>query len=127
MTSRIAFIIEDDVEMADCLELMAKNAGISQIFRFEEVISAIEATNEVLPDVILLDVLLTGPNGFALLNELASYSDTARIPIILLSSLNFVGRDLGAYNIVQIFDKAEMRPTEIMAAIKNAVELTYAS
>lgn len=127
MTSRIAFIIEDDVEMADCLELMAKNAGINQIFRFEEVISAIEATNEVLPDVILLDVLLTGPNGFALLNELASYSDTARIPIILLSSLNFVGRDLGAYNIVQIFDKAEMRPTEIMAAIKNAVELTYAS
>lgn len=112
--------------MADCLELSARAAGIEQVYRFEEVIGAAQATNEVVPDVILLDVLLSGPNGFTLLNELASYSDTARVPVILISSLNFQGQDLRHYNIIKILDKATMLPADVMAAIKSAQELVNA-
>lgn len=122
----VAFIIEDDMAMADCLELSARAAGIEQVYRFEEVIGAAQATNEVVPDVILLDVLLSGPNGFTLLNELASYSDTARVPVILISSLNFQGQDLRHYNIIKILDKTTMLPADVMAAIKSAQELVNA-
>ena len=44
--------------------------------------------------MIFLDILLTGPDGFTFLNELISYSDTAKIPIVIVSSLDFSGKDL---------------------------------
>ncbi len=125
--NEVIFIIEDDSEMADCLELDARCAGFNQIYRFEEVISAIEATNSVLPAVILLDVLLTGPNGFTLLNELASYSDTAKIPIVLISSLDFENRDLRHYNVIKCFNKATMLPGELINTLSSIRSLAYAS
>ena len=120
----LIYIIEDEPIMADCIAsaIMGIAEGSNDIAVFNDGVSAMEAVNERLPDVILLDIMLTGPNGFAFLNEMISYPDTAKIPVILISSLDLSKRDLSHYGVVQTLDKAKMTPEDIYAAIKSALQ-----
>ena len=103
------FIIEDDEMMAECL------AGYcdSEVKIFHNAIDAMNDIDNGLPDLIFLDILLSGPDGFTFLNELASYSDTLNIPVVIVSSLNLNNLDLSSYNIVGILNKDTMMPKEV--------------
>ena len=105
------YIIEDDEIMAECVARACK----TETKIFENAIAAMDAVTEELPDLIFLDILLTGPDGFTFLNELVSYEDTAKIPVVVISSLNFKGQDLSPYGVVGILDKTTMLPEEIRA------------
>ena len=104
------FVIDDDRIMAECVVRAAKKPA-------KTFTNAIDAMNMIsdgeLPDMIFLDILLDGPDGFTFLNELISYDDTARIPIVIISSLNFGDRDLSIYGVVGILNKETMTPKEI--------------
>jgi len=75
------------------------------------------------PDVIVLDVLLTGNTGFTLLHELQSYGDTGQIPIILSTSLasEINLEDVKPYGVKRILDKATMKPDTIVAAVRSVL------
>lgn len=104
------FIIDDDKIMANCIARAIKVD--SRIF--SNAISAMEAiSNGEVPDMIFLDVLLDGPDGFTFLNELVSYSDTKEIPIVIVSSLDFSKRNLLNYGVVGFLNKDSMTPEEI--------------
>lgn len=104
------FIIEDDEIMAECIE----RAVSVKVRIFSNGISAMEAISEgVLPDLIFLDILLDGPDGFTFLNELVSYPDTAKIPIVIVSSLDFSKKEITPYRIVGVLNKDSMTPEEI--------------
>ena len=85
--------------------------------------NALTAMQEIsegeIPDLIFLDILLDGPNGFTFLNELISYEDTAKIPVVIVSSLDFVGQDLSTYGVVGILHKETMRPEDIGEYVKK--------
>lgn len=103
------FVIDDDVVMARLIaDATKKEAKI-----FSNAIEAISALDDGLPDLIFLDVLLTGPDGFTFLNELVSYSDTAKIPVVIVSSLDFSNKDLGVYGVVGVLSKDTMTPKDI--------------
>ena len=103
------FVIDDDVVMA---KLIA-DATKKETRIFSNAIEAINALDDGLPDLIYLDILLTGPDGFTFLNELISYSDTAKIPIVIVSSLDFANRDLSVYGVVGVLNKDSMTPKDI--------------
>ena len=118
------FIIEDEPMMAECLERAVRRASSScQIQTFTDAIAAMSALAESLPDLILLDVLLDGPNGFTFLNELVSYPDTARIPVIIASSLDLSGQDLSSYGVVAFLHKDTMTPATIASAVQQALAI----
>lgn len=121
----LIYIIEDEPILADCiaLGLDEQAKGEYRINTYNNAISAIEAMNDEVPDVILLDVLLGGPDGFTMLNELISYPDTARIPVVIITSLKLQLSGLEHYGVVEILDKAKMTPEDIYAATKNALEI----
>lgn len=104
------YIIEDDKTFAKCLELFCRPKATKT---FDNVIDAIDLIDKQFPDLIFLDIMLTGPDGFTFLNELASYQDTAKIPIVIVSSLNFENRDLSIYGVVGILNKDTLTPKEI--------------
>ena len=110
------FVIDDDKIMAECIAHALGEGALT----FS---NAIEAMNEigdgVVPELIFLDVLLDGPDGFTFLNELASYTDTARIPVVLVSSLDFSGQDLSSYGVVGVLDKSKMKPEDIKRYVKE--------
>ena len=110
------FIIEDDFTFASCLK---KYCGKKETKIFSNIIDAINEIDENFPDLIFLDILLTGPDGFTLLNELASYPDTSKIPIVIVSSINFEGKDLSIYGVVDTFNKETLTPKEIEKYVKR--------
>lgn len=126
-----AFIIEDDLMMSECVERALEQAlptsdnHVEQEHKILKITNAIEAMsllNEDLPDLIFLDVLLNGPDGFSFLNELISYNDTAKIPVVIMTSLNLEKYDLDHYNIKHIFQKETMTPQQI---VEVAVEILH--
>ncbi|MBQ2695215.1 response regulator [Candidatus Saccharibacteria bacterium] len=106
------FIIDDDKIMAECV---SRAVGDVDKIRFFD--NAIEAMNEiasgVMPKLIFLDILLNGPDGFTFLNEMVSYKDTAQIPVVVISSLDFGVDNLEMYGVVGILNKDTMLPKEI--------------
>ncbi len=116
--SKQIFIIEDDPAMASCLAIAAAPYDTS-IFR--DGVSAMAALDHHIPNLILLDIMLVGPDGFTLLNELISYNDTMHIPIIIVSSLNLADQDLSHYGVVAILNKETMTPTIIREEISRAI------
>ena len=63
--------------------------------------------------MVFLDILLDGPDGFTFLNEMASYTDTAKVPIVVVTSLDLAGNDLTSYGVVGVLQKDRMVPREI--------------
>lgn len=110
------FVIDDDEIMAECIG----NAVRGEVLEFSNGYDAMNAIIEgKIPDLIFLDILLDGPDGFTLLNELISYDDTAKIPVVVVTSLNLAGKDLSVYGVVKILSKDEMTPKDIKRCVEE--------
>ena len=103
------FIIDDDEIMADCIATATRKE--TKIFK--NAIEAMNAIDENTPSLIFLDILLDGPDGFTFLNELLSYPDLVKIPIVIVSSLDVKSYNLKNYNIVKVLDKTTMQPKDV--------------
>lgn len=113
------FIIDDDREFAECVARQVRAFSGDTVAIFGNGIEAIAAMDEDVPKLIFLDILLDGPDGFTFLNELMSYEDTKTIPVVVMSSLKFTGKNLENYGVVKVLDKAEMTPVEIKEVIRE--------
>jgi len=121
---RPIFIIEDDPDFAEIYQKhLKRNFPEIPLQIFYNAIEANTAFSELreeeLPSLIILDVLLTGPDGFTLLNELLSYPETSQIPVLLISSLNLGQMSLQAYNVRAILNKETFTPADFVTKIKD--------
>lgn len=114
-------IVDDDQMMSECLSYVLPEHKVQTC---TDAIVALDLINQCLPDVLILDILLDGPDGFSLLNELLTYSDTAKIPVVIVSSLDLSSQDLLHYGVVAVLHKETMTPATLQAAIQEA--LTHA-
>lgn len=115
-------IVEDDDWLAEQHVRTLGGAGI----RAEAVphaLAAIDSIDHTLPDALVLDVLLAGPNAFTLLHELQSHADLASIPVILCtnSADQLASEDIAAYGVARVLDKSTMLPGDLVAAVKKVL------
>lgn len=111
------YVIDDDEIMCECIVRACEDENVQT---FSNAIEAMAAMSESkIPNLIFLDIMLDGPDGFTFLNELMSYSDTAHIPVVVVSSLDFKGKDLSEYGVVGKLDKATMVPQEIKKYVRE--------
>ena len=90
LTGKKILIVEDDAFLhnllADKLEQLRKNGiEVYPTFSGKE---ALEKAKEVHPDVVLLDVVLPGMNGFEVLEALRKDPELKDVSVIILSNLN---------------------------------------
>ena len=128
-TTRPIFIIEDDPDFAEIYQKhLKRNFPEIPLQIFYNAIEAnaafSELSEEELPSLIILDVLLTGPDGFTLLNELLSYPETSQIPILLISSLNLGQMSLHAYNVRAILNKETFTPADFVNQVQDILKST---
>ena len=111
------FVIDDDEIMAECI---AKATSSGDVLIFTNAIDAMQKISDgKIPELIFLDILLDGPDGFTFLNELISYEDTAKIPIVMVSSLDFGNKDLSTYGVVGMLNKDTMKPEDIKEYVRK--------
>jgi two-component sensor histidine kinase/DNA-binding NarL/FixJ family response regulator len=80
-------IVDDDVRNLKLLEAILTAEGHSTIgaTNGEE---ALRLTAEVEPDLILLDIMMPGVDGFSILHKIKSSADTMNIPVVMVTSLH---------------------------------------
>ena len=128
-TPRPIFIIEDDPDFAEIYQKhLKRNFPEIPLQIFYNAIEAnaafSELSEEELPSLIILDILLTGPDGFTLLNELLSYPETSQIPVLLISSLNLGQMSLQAYNVRAILNKETFTPADLVNQVQDILKST---
>lgn len=114
-------LIEDDHWLGDSYGRMLKRSGY-EVIRSDTAEAAMQSVEESMPDCIIADVMLEGHTVFSLLNELQSYDDTRRIPVVLCSNLDhdmLSQARLHHYGVVSILDKATLTPDSLELAIKE--------
>lgn len=111
-------ILDDDAVTGRCVKRTIKKHGYTGHL-YDNVIEAVASLSETLPKIIFMDPLLTGPDGFTLLNELASYPDTQDIPVVIYSEKDFTPYDLSAYHVVGVLNKTTMRPEDLQSFLEG--------
>ena len=77
--------IEDDDDIRQVVSLLLSSQGI-QVHAFSTSEQAIEAATELQPDLVLLDVMMAGRNGFDTLRELRTLPGYAKTPAVFLTA-----------------------------------------
>lgn len=83
---RLLLIVEDDKFLADLLVRHFAKEGFDIELAFDGE-KGLEKVRERRPDLILLDLLLPGIDGYEVLRRLKADSTFADIPVIILSNL----------------------------------------
>ena len=78
------FIVEDDLSIQELYRLALENEFVCSCF--ENGRDFFSSLKSRLPDLILLDIMLPGENGYELLVRLKSDRSTASIPVIMVSA-----------------------------------------
>ncbi|MDD2392802.1 MAG: response regulator transcription factor [Eubacteriales bacterium] len=108
-------VIDEDPAIVDFLSTRFEEDGF-EVMGCKDLTNALECFNKYSPDLLLLDVVLTGADGFEICKEIRKFSDT---PIIMLTSRGdvydrIVGLELGADDYLQ----KPYEPKELLARIK---------
>jgi DNA-binding response OmpR family regulator len=113
-------IVEDDRFLRELIARKLRNEGYDVIEAVDGE-EGLKRIKEEKPDLILLDLILPGIDGFEVLAKAKEDPDTAQIPVIILSNLGQReeierGLKLGA---IDYLIKAHFTPGEIIEKIKN--------
>ena len=107
-------IVDDEASGRDTLEAILEPEGYILVMA-ENGYQAIEKAVQIKPDVILLDVMMPGMNGFEVCRRIRSEEQLAEIPILFLTALDdrqslLNGLEAGADEFIsKPFDRFELR------------------
>lgn len=120
--SKSILIVEDDEFLRELIskKLVSEGYAISVAFNGEE---GVKRAAELVPDLILLDIILPVMDGFEALAKIKEDQSTRSIPVIILSNLGQQeeidkGLSLGA---VDYLVKAQLSPEEIVEKVKSVL------
>lgn len=81
----LIYIVEDDVSIREIETIALKNSG-HEVFAFETATAFYDKLDEILPDLLVLDVMLPDSDGNMIVKKLRSRAETMRLPIILVTA-----------------------------------------
>lgn len=83
--SQSVLVVDDEPMARTLLRLMLVRAGF-EVSEAENGFDALEKVEGNLPDLILLDVMMPGMDGFTVCQKVRAREETADLPIIMLSA-----------------------------------------
>lgn len=106
------FVIEDDRGWESYYRRILKDYDLDF---FHDGLAAIAAMDfDEPPKLVILDILLTGPTGFAVLNEMRSYPEFMSVPVAIVSSVTLPSDVAEKYGVVAVLDKGDMEPKQLL-------------
>ena len=83
----VALIVDDDLAMRLLIRQTLERVGFA-CHEADNGIAALERFDQIAPDIVLLDVVMPGMNGYALCSELRRRPTGAFVPILMLTGLD---------------------------------------
>lgn len=113
-------IVDDDPEISNLLQVTLESMG--HIVRVcDNGREVIDSLKEFLPDVLILDVMLPGIDGYTLASTISEDENLSKIPIVVLSALEPSRSLFGKFNQVVAFMTKPFSPDELLENINNAL------
>lgn len=81
----LIYIVEDDESIREIEEFALKNSG-HKVLGFEDAKSFYKQIADVIPDLVLLDIMLPDENGNEIVKKLRRSSYTKKLPIIMVTA-----------------------------------------
>lgn len=114
--------IEDDPELVELIRLIVQRYG----FKIDQASSGavgIELVATVQPDLVLLDLMMPGMDGWQVFDHLRANAETMHIPIIIVTARTYLDErvvELRAANNGHFVSKP-FTPTQLMDAIYHVL------
>jgi len=120
-------VVDDNRVNVKLLDNALAKAGY-RVYTALEATEAISTATRKRPDLILLDIMMPGQDGFAVIKQLKSNPDTAVIPIIFITSRNeleskMTGFELGAVDYIT----KPFHIQEVLARVRLHLRLSLAT
>jgi len=121
------FAVDDSALNLKVLSVPIKNLGW-QVFTAQDGETAIAEIKKVQPDIIVLDIMMPGMDGFEVCRRLKQIPATEKIPVIFLSALHdqasiVKGLELGAVDYIH----KPFQQAEIILRLKLQLKLSQAN
>ena len=115
-------IIEDDPIALELIEYTLQQEGYETLTALNGVEGLAKARDEK-PDLVVLDVMLPGLDGFEVCHRLRAESETARLPILMLSAkAREVDIDTGCRMGADIYLAKPMDPSALVVQVRTLLE-----
>jgi len=117
-------IVEDDSLLAKVLSESFLTEKF-QVATADNGLNVAEAVKTFSPDIILLDLIIPGLDGFAVLKQLKSDAKTKNIPVAVISNLGDVGdvKSTKALGADEYFIKSNTAMDKIVKYVKNKLKV----
>lgn len=120
-------IVDDDPVIRVVISEILGSAGY-QVQEAENGETALDRVRHQAPDLILLDAVMPGINGFEVARALKQSPESESIPIIMVTSLQDVkSRERGLLQGVEEFVSKPINPIEIKFRVRNLLKLKLAN
>ena len=83
--SQSVLVVDDEPTARSMLRLILVRAGFD-VYEAKDGYEALQAVKHTVPDLMLLDIMMPGIDGFAVCQALRDQESTADLPIIMLSA-----------------------------------------
>jgi CheY-like chemotaxis protein len=118
-------IVEDSPVNRKILSELLKKQGYN-ILNADSGEEALDLVGKVLPDLIILDILLPGMNGYTTCRQLKEEEETRDIPVIFISSLDATEDKIGGFEVGGVdYITKPFRPAEVMARICTHLRIRH--
>jgi DNA-binding response OmpR family regulator len=128
MSQTHILLVEDDLWLSQLYAdtLLAEGYLVTPALDADSALETLDSKDGF--DLIILDMFLPGHNGIEFLHEVASYSDTNILPVIVLSSVTSQDLSMDAerwrhYGVRDYLYKPETKPKQLIAAVKKQLLL----
>ncbi|OGF61685.1 hypothetical protein A2662_02220 [Candidatus Giovannonibacteria bacterium RIFCSPHIGHO2_01_FULL_45_33] len=119
-------IVEDDKFLRDLILQKLQREGFDTVPALDGE-EGLKLAKEKMPDLVLLDLILPGLDGFEVLKQIKADAQTKQIPVIVLSNLGQKEDMDRAFSggAEEFMVKANFTPGEIIAKIKQILQKKY--
>ena len=120
MTDKI-LLVDDDADTVQLISVVLKHQGYEVVPAYEG-FSALRLAYTEQPDLILLDVMMPGLDGYQVTRKLRSSPESANIPVLMFSAKNQVDDRVTGYESgIDDYITKPIHPAELIAKIKSLV------
>ena len=115
-------VVDDDPKAVEMISIRIPSLG-SAVLRAFGGRDAIDIARRELPDLIVLDLMMPGVNGFDVVAALNEQPETARIPIMIVTAKPITAEDREKLqgNVTAIMEKAGFDLDRFMAEVRRAM------